>query len=778
VATDRDAGRRDRRGRGACERPPEAVVRRAHAPDVGRNRWGSRGLDQRVVLSMQRVVGNRLTTVVVQRQLGTARDTKHPENFPTYEGWLGTFGALRTTVFDSHDQAPRGPSASHRVLGDRAASHDPSAAPGDRPPAPIDPRPGDKFIDHPTETWVQANLPPELHQTAYRLPADCADIAVILRHVWLFAHHRSERYGRFVVGFVAGESDRARSARVGQDIAGINTPQVPTMVNPYTNAAGRPLRSIVALAPLLHPGDILLWAHHEGSGPLAARPRSGGHTQTIFSITRQGGTITKIETLQGNEPLPKESGESLRHTPGRRIETRDLDNPQDVPGEPVWDFGDGSTTLVVAGPPKSGERPAAKREHGKPVRHLADWLPAIASAPRGRLEGVFEASMREAQMMLERGDPPAEVEGEARSVGRATRVRLAQLDAQLVTARKPPDPVTGEGIRATLGVLRSGQGSTAAVAVTKVFTAVTAAFEATVAQPGWSNAGASGLNAGERLVGHVRRIPLEGLPAGTGQAIVALPARITGGLQPVDVLLYFHGRKASYLAGRDITIDQIEAQLEGSSRRMLAVLPQGSALADFGPFNADTYLATVFTTLSSMQIWSPAPPKGSVVLAGHSGGGKVAADLATGGSTHGVSELALFDGINGPDELATIEAWVRAQLDGAAAKLRVPSVKGITAEEDAVLSTVVRLRASHTGSAAARPTRKTLDYPGLHATLRATIAQWFDSHGSGLSPHAASELRTHFEVIATGQRDHERMVGGQSRPGSSTGALQDALTTR
>ncbi|MGH3813680.1 MAG: hypothetical protein ACRDUV_14705 [Pseudonocardiaceae bacterium] len=636
---------------------------------------------------------------------------------------------------------------------------------------------------------MRANLPEELRQTAYRLPADCADIAVILRHVWLFAHHRSERYGRFVVGFVAGESDRARSARVGRDIAGIDTPQVPTMVNPYADAAGRPLRSVAALAPLLHPGDILLWAHHAGpelEPPDPTRPRSGGHTQTIVSITRTGGTITRIATLQGNQPLPKESGENLRRTPGRRIEARDLINPQDLtvagrgrrPPEQVWDFGDGHTTLVVAGPPKSGERPAAKKEHGKLVRHLADWLPAIAAAPRDRLEGVFEASMREAQAMLERGDPPSEVEGEARSLGRATRVRLAALDAQLAKTHKPPNPATGEGIRATLSVLRSGQGSTAAAAVAKVFTAVSAAFEATVPQPGWSNAGASGLNVGERLVGHVRRIPLEGLPGATGQAIVALPARITGGPQPVDVLLHFHGRNTGYKAGRDITIDQIEAQLEGSNRRMLAVLPQGSARADFGPFDANTYLTAVFTTLSSMQIWSPAPPRGSVVLTGHSGGGKVAADLTTSGSTPGASELALFDGINGPNELAAIETWVRAQLDSAAAKLRVPPVKGTAPKEDAVLSTVVRLRAFHSGSATARPTRKKLDYPGLHATLRATIAQWFDSHNAELSPHAASELRARFEVIATGQRDHNRIVSGQSRPDSGTGALQDALTTR
>jgi Domain of unknown function (DUF4157) len=715
---------------------------------------------------------SRPAAAVLQRQASKAppRDTKHPENFPTYGEWLQTFGALPTFS----------PAEGWPVLGDKAAT------PVDKPPDPIGRQPGDKFIDHPTDAWVQANLPEELRQMAYRLPADCADIAVVLRHVWLFSHHRSERYRGFTVGFVAGESDRARSARVGRDLAGINTPQVPTMVNPYTDTAGRPLRSIVALAPLLHSGDILLWAHHagpEGAPADPTRPRSGGHTQTILSIKRAGKSITKILTLQGNQPLPKETGESLRHTPGRRIEVREIDNPADVtvpgqkgkPSEQVWNFGDGHTTLVVAGPPKSGERPAAGREHGRPVRHLADWLPVIAAAPRDRLEGAFEASMREAQAMLEGGDPPAEVEGEARSLGHAARVRLDRLDAQLAKTHQAPSPATRESIRATLGVLGTGRDSTAAAVVAKVFTAVSAAFEATVPEPGWSSVGAGDINAGERVADHVRRIPLEGLP-GSGQAIVVLPAWITGGPQSVDVLLHFHGRNVGYKAGRDISVDEIEKQLAGSNRRMLAVLPQGTTGAEFGQLDVSTYLAAVFASLNSMKIWSPAPPRGSVTLAGHSGGGKAAADFMTQSSAKPASELALFDGINGPAELTVIETWVLAQLGSAAAQLGGP-VKGIPAQEDKVLDAVPRLRAYHSGSANKRPTRQKLDYPGLHATLRATIAQWFDDHGADLSPHAASKLRTHFMVIPTGGRDHNRMVAGQAQSGSPIGALQHALTS-
>jgi hypothetical protein len=298
---------------------------------------------------------------------------------------------------------------------------------------------------------------------------------VILRHVWLFAHHRSETYGGFTVGFKAGESDAARSKRLRKDIEGIDPPHgVPTMVNPYVNAAGRPERSIKVLAPLLHPGDILLWEHHEGSelGPHAGGLH-GGHTQTIASIDRSGSQLKEIRALQGNQPLPKVTGEELRYTPGRRIEFHTFFSFEDVAlpvkgskppeSEQVWKYGDGRTTLVLAGPPKSGERPAAKKEHGETVRDLADWLPVIAAASRDRLAGVFEAAMREAQARLERGDPlpskaeVAEIEKEARMLGRATRVRLDALDALTTKTSGAAAPVTVLSLHATLAVLRAGQ---------------------------------------------------------------------------------------------------------------------------------------------------------------------------------------------------------------------------------------------------------------------------------------------------------------------------------
>jgi hypothetical protein len=789
----------------AADREPASVPEAGSAPSlavlsraIGNRALGrigggplpvkGRGLTREGALRARLLARQPTATTSTTTPATGPRDAKHPENFATYEEWLGSLGALAT--FQSADQAPTGPEASFTVLGDQAASRDPHARAADRPAPPLGPRPSDKFIDHPTDTWVQANLPAELRETAYRLPADCADIAVILRHVWLFSHGRNERYGGFVVGFIPGEAAGARSRRVLGDIVGIDTPQLPAMVAAYTDPAGKPLRSFAALAPLLHPGDILVWAHHagpKGEPPDPTRPRSGGHSQTIAAIERDDkGVITRIKCLQGNQPLPKESGEGLRHGPGRRIEVSthdevfrlsDLTLPasRTRPAERVWDFGDHHTTLVVAGPPRSGgNRPPAKKEGGRTIRRIVDWLPAIANAERTQLEGRFEAAMREAQTMLERGDPVREVEGEARAVASATRLRLAALDAQRLKARKPADPSVGEGIRATLTVKRSGLGSTAPDKLKTVFAAVAAAFEGTSAQAGWADAGLTGINFAERVIGHMRRIPIDGLPAGAEQAIVVLPASVTGGPDALDVLLHFHGFNTGNKSGRDVSIDRVEAQLESAGRRMMAILPQGTAKADFGAFDPAGYVKAVFARLTAIGVWDNAPPRGSLTVSGHSGGGREVSDLVTAGTTGPLQEVALFDGINGPDELKAVETWVIARLDGALPRLRAAA--GDRAAEDAILRALVRFRAYHSGSTTAAPSRRKLDYPGLHATLRATIEHWLSDHSSQLSATAQAGLRGHFQVISTGQKQHDLMVSGQSKPGSTTGTLEDALT--
>lgn len=348
-----------------------------------------------------------------------------PENCPTYEQWLGAFAALPTFVARS----------GHRVLGPapapRATATDPTALSGERRPVPIGGRfrETDRFIDGPTDEWVRNNLPPNLVETAYQLPSDCADIAVILRHVWLAAHHRTEVYRGWVCGSRAGE---ARSRDIGEIIGQVYTGNVARILNPYTDENGNPIVSFERLQRLLHPGDILVWEHRGRRGE-----RTGGHTQTIVSISPPDRTrdVTAITALQGNQPISRAQAEAIRRedptapsvaalraAPGRRIEVSTLegDELRDVDG--VWTWPDG-TVLVAAGPSAAAPRPEPER--GRPaVRRLTDWIPALRAASLEDLQGTFEAALLEARAIIEGGRAVAD--DDARALGEAAGARLWQ----------------------------------------------------------------------------------------------------------------------------------------------------------------------------------------------------------------------------------------------------------------------------------------------------------------------------------------------------------------
>ena len=236
----------------------------------------------------------RLGRRALQRQ--PTCDLRHPENCPVYEDWIAQFASIgtftaRDTVPDldpstggprvdpkTRRPLPRPVRTGFQVLG-RPVSHEPSAPLAQRRPiAPIGgglrAQIADRFIDRPTEDWVRHNLPPELQVMAYQLPADCADIAVILRHVWVLAHGRSEEYRGWRVGVVTGTTEAARRTAINWVIGMIvSAYNVNEMVNAYSAPNGRPIRSFAALAPLLHPGDILVWEHRRGSptGPTRRR---------------------------------------------------------------------------------------------------------------------------------------------------------------------------------------------------------------------------------------------------------------------------------------------------------------------------------------------------------------------------------------------------------------------------------------------------------------------------------------------------------------------------
>jgi hypothetical protein len=370
-------------------------------------------------------------------------DTREPENCVSYEQWIATFGRLRT--IKARDTVPGGPEVPHLMLGERPATRPVDVAPGgsvakeDRPPAVIGPQTADRFIDHPTDTWVQTCLPPTLHATAYMLPTDCADVAVILRHVWLAAHGRTEAYGQWVVGARIVRDQQRRLGRISGQIFSGNAIRT---INPYSDASGKPLRTFAALQNLLHPGDVMVWEHHERD-PLE---RSGGDVETIRRIERRpDGRITRIELIQGNQPMDDPQAEAIRKligrgapsvetltkAPGRRIEVHEFvgDDLRDIPvpqrpgaaattaQETVWAWEDGHTTLVAAGPPRAAVRPTPPRVGGQLRRTIGDWLPLLRRADLETLPGVLEAALLELRSLVERGETG--FDADAAAIGQA-----------------------------------------------------------------------------------------------------------------------------------------------------------------------------------------------------------------------------------------------------------------------------------------------------------------------------------------------------------------------
>lgn len=433
-------------------------------------------------------------------ELGTC-NYKEPANCPTYEGWISTFTLLKT--FDAKD-TPGTHSTGNKVLGGVAASKDfrkPSDGkePGP-PPAPGKSFPrlkaGERFIDHPTDEWVKTCLPEKLRATAYQLPADCADVAIILRHVWLAEHNRTQEFVGWTLGSAAGKAEEQNVLSV---ISSEGTNRVSNLVAPYSDAQGKPLRSIKDLAPLLHAGDILVWWHYDKGFD---KSHTGGHTHTIAAVEReQSGALKDLTLLQGNEPLfagqkgdiqeflkaenpkkPLPTFKEMGTAPGRRIEEArastaglefiDSDPKTDKSPAPIWKWGT-DTLLVAAGPPKSAPRPSMKTVDKKTVRRLSDWNASFKTATTANLFNVFEASLFEARAMIEGGQKVSD--DDARGLGEAAGQmvwRLAKKSKDLGT--ESHSKVIKE-MRAMLDAMRGS--SNQPISVDKPDTAGTPRFE-------------------------------------------------------------------------------------------------------------------------------------------------------------------------------------------------------------------------------------------------------------------------------------------------------------
>jgi hypothetical protein len=337
-------------------------------------------------------------------------------------------------------------------------------------------------------------------------------------------------------------------------------------------------------------------------------------------------------------------------------------------------------------------------------------------------------------------------------------------------------------------------------------------------KPGWSNVGKGSSNVGEKLVGAIRRIPIEGLDVGNKsndlddpidweldpvtkkkdktkpkawtrdktketaakRAIVLVPDTLNP-KDPIEVLLHLHGFGIGYRqpkgggASRDEDNDKTEAQLEGGKRNMIAVLPQGAYFSGFGNFDSDTYLTKVFAKLADMKILPEGTKPGRVIFSAHSGGGdRVTAMLGQKGTPNlpsNLAELVLFDGIHTDSQANVVANWVIGHMNHDLAVLTDAQHAGNDARQREYLKSSMRFRGYHTAGGS---------YEKRYKIVAGALAKWFSDNETrlgGKSSTAYQGLALNYKVIPTGlpqNAKHDRMMGESGGFEESIKAL-DAL---
>jgi hypothetical protein len=319
---------------------------------------------------------------------------------------------------------------------------------------------------------------------------------------------------------------------------------------------------------------------------------------------------------------------------------------------------------------------------------------------------------------------------------------------------------------------------------------------------GWTGAGSLNATASQDPATKVRRIPLSGLqqghqttpgqsPSATGRAIVVLPDNFDP-KQPTRVLIFFHGwaPPEGYLVSGGSYLDRdthkIELQVAASGQQQLiGLLPQGSGRSSFGEtagkksFDSDAFVTEILAALKTTQGWTSAPKVTGVMLSGHSGAGELINEqlLASAAPPTGVSpvttsslpskvgpltEVALFDAINGPKELAAVKSWLEKTMDDDLAALsRLSSIQ----DKRNYLKTSTRFRAyySHTNNDS---------YVPRHRETQAAIDAWLKRHDAqlgGAGSPVYTDLSNNYRTFDVGHSDHAAILYRGSK-------LQDALS--
>ncbi len=318
---------------------------------------------------------------------------------------------------------------------------------------------------------------------------------------------------------------------------------------------------------------------------------------------------------------------------------------------------------------------------------------------------------------------------------------------------------------------------------------------------GWPQAKTK--NAGPDTIGSVDRYPIYGLTVGNQQpktkpnpdpefdnswmdahayeqceqrAIVLIPKGLKPTSQP-DVLFELHGHYIGWREGKDDkpaagaikddTRDQSdEAIVQSLPPNMIAVLPQGTASSDFGAIDPATYIPEA---LKMIDGWEGART-GRVLVSAHSGGGgtldpglgpplkgkpdrawkagrakrQAAREAKRPG---GLREIALFDAINGPKELASVRGWLWDNVNNDIDNLKDQS---LTKQKD-YLKTVVVFRGYW---------ETTGDYPTYYGNLQELREELLGQgkRPDGIPDQIWSELGTHYLIFGPLDMKHHEMV--------------------
>jgi hypothetical protein len=259
------------------------------------------------------------------------------------------------------------------------------------------------------------------------------------------------------------------------------------------------------------------------------------------------------------------------------------------------------------------------------------------------------------------------------------------------------------------------------------------------------------------------------------RAIVLIPHGLKPTSKP-DVLFELHGPYIGWREGKKTkagagaiegdTRDQSdEAIVQSLPQNMIAVLPQGTATSNFGSIDPATYVPEA---LKMIEGWEGAET-GRLLYSAHSGGGGTldpGLGPGLGGKPNaawkarrakrqtareakrpgGLREIALFDAINGTNELASVRGWLWDSVNG-----DIDNLKGQSREKQKeYLKTVVVFRGYW---------EKTGDYPALYTNLQKLRDELLERKAPHKIPDDIwAELGTHYLIFGPLPMQHHEMV--------------------